>query len=69
MGRSLYFYYYGGGWQASVSLPSGIHISAGEHVSLDMDVDRPYLYHADVVKRYPPGQEKKMGKGKGKKWD
>ncbi len=69
VGRSLYFYYYGGGWQASVSLPSGIHISAGEYVSLEMDVDRPYLYHSDVEKRYPPGQLKKKGKGKGKKWD
>jgi hypothetical protein len=68
-GRSLYFYFSGGGWQASVSLPSGIQISAGEYVSLDMDVDRPYLYHSDVEKRYPPGQLKKKGKGKDKKWD
>ena len=69
VGRSLYFHYNGGGWQASVSLPSGIRISAGEHVSLDMDNDRPYIYHADVEKRYPPGQLKKKGKGKNKKWD
>ena len=69
VGRSLYFYHYGGGWQASVSLPPGIHISAAERISLDMDVDRPYLYHSDVEKRYPPGQLKKKGKGKGKKWD
>ena len=70
-GRSLYFYFSGGGWQASVSLPSGIQISAGEYVSLDMDVDRPYVYHSDVEKKYPPGQlkNKGKGKGKGKKWD
>jgi hypothetical protein len=70
-GRSLYFYYSGGGWQASVSLPSGIHISAGEHVALEMDADKPYLYYSEVEKRYPPGQLKKQekGKGKGKKWD
>ncbi len=70
-GRSLYFYYSGNAWQASVSLPSGIRISAGEHVALDMDSDRPYVYHSDVEKRYPPGQLKKQGKGKGKgnKWD
>jgi len=69
-GRSLYFYFSGSGWQASVSLPSGIHLSAGEYVSLDMDVDRPYLYHSDIEKRYPPGQLKKKekGQGKGKKW-
>ena len=64
--RRLYFYFSGGGWQASVSLPSGFQLSAGEYVSLDMDVDRPYLYHSDVEKRYPPGQLKKNGKGKGK---
>ena len=69
VGRSLYFYYSGTRWQASVALPSGIHISAGEHVTLDMDSDRPYLYHSDVEKRYPPGHLKKKGKGKNKKWD
>lgn len=52
-----------------MSLPSGIHISAREYISLDMDIDRPYLYHSDVEKRYPPGQLKKKGKEKGKKWD
>jgi hypothetical protein len=72
VGRSLYFYYSGGGWQASVSLPSGLHIAAGEYVALEMDADRPYIYHSDVEKRYPPGQMKKKekgDKGKGKKWD
>ena len=69
VGRNLYFYYSGGGWQASVALPSGIHIAAGEHVALEMDANRPYVYHADVEKRYPPGQLKKKEKGKGKKWD
>jgi len=66
-GRRLYFYFYGDAWQVSVSLPSGMHIRAGEYVRLDMEVDRPYLYHSDVEKRYPPGQLKK--KGKHKKWD
>jgi hypothetical protein len=69
VGRSLYFYYSGGGWQASVALPSGIHIAAGDYVGLEMDIDKPYIYHADVEKRYPPGQLKKKEKGKGKKWD
>jgi len=73
VGRSLYFYYSGSAWQASVRLPSGIQITAGEHVALAMDADRPYLYHSDVEKRYPPGHFKKKGKEKGKekgkKWD
>jgi hypothetical protein len=69
VGRRLYFYYSGSGWQASVALPSGIHIAAGEYVALEMNADRPYVYHGDVEKRYPPGQLKKKEKGKGKKWD
>jgi hypothetical protein len=69
-GRSMYFYYEGGRWLASVSLPSSIHIDVGDYVNLDMDTDQPYRYHSDVVKRYPPGQLKKKSKGKGKeKWD
>lgn len=66
-GRSLYFYYEGGRWQASVSLPSSIRIDVGDYVSIEMDDDRPYHYHSDVVKRYPPGLQKKQSKGKDKR--
>ena len=69
-GRSLYFYYEGGRWGASVSLPSSIRINVSDYVSLEMDTDEPYRYDSDVVKKYPPGQQKKKSKGKGKdKWD
>jgi len=69
-GRGAYFYYEGGRWQVSVSLPSSLHIDVGDYVSIDMDDDKPYHYHPDVMKRYPPGQQKKKSKGKGKgKWD
>lgn len=69
-GRSLYFYYEGGRWEVSVSLPSSIRIDVGDYVSIEMDDDKPYHYHSDVVKRYPPGHQKKKSKGKGKdKWD
>lgn len=77
VGRKVYFYYDSNRWQASVSLPAGIHIDVNKYVMLDMDVDEPYRFHPDVVKRYPPGQlrkldednEKERGKGKGKeKW-
>ena len=68
-GRRLYFYYGSGQWQVSVSLPTAIHIDVNEHVALDMDTDRPYTYHSEVIKRYPPGQAKKLEEGKGKgKW-
>lgn len=65
-GRGLYFYYEGDNWRVGVSLPSHIHIDVGDYVTLDMDTDRPYTYHSDVAHRYPPGQSKKGGKGKGK---
>jgi hypothetical protein len=66
----VYFYPDGGKWQVSVSFPSSVHVDVGEYVSLDMDDDEPYRYHSDVVKRYPPGHQKKNSKGKGKdKWD
>ena len=68
-GRALYFYYSGDGWRASVSLPSEIRINVGDHVELEMDHDRPYRYHNEVVKRYPPGQLKKIRKDKHKRWD
>ena len=67
VGRSLYFYYHDGGWRTSVSLPAGMLISVGDRVTLDMDGDRPYVYHSEVVKRYPPGKLKKTAKGKKKK--
>ena len=68
-GRGLYFYYQGGAWQVSVSLPTSIHIAVGDYVTLEMDTDRPYVHHGDVVRRYPPGHTKNKDRGRGqKKW-
>jgi len=68
-GRKIYFYYQNNQWQVSASLPSGIHITVGEYVTLGMDTDKPYQFHSDVVKSYPPGQLKKEGKNKDKEKD
>jgi hypothetical protein len=57
--QGVYFYLYNGGWQMSASLPAYIQITVNDFVTLDMDTDKPYQYHNDVVKRYPPGQKKK----------
>ena len=57
--RGVYFFPSNGSWQMSVSLPSYIQITVNDFVTLDMDTDKPYEYHNDVIKRYPPGQEKK----------
>jgi hypothetical protein len=66
IGRKLYFYYDGGGWRVSASLPLGIHIEVSDYVILEMDTEQPYQYHTEVVRRYPPGQQKKSDKKKGK---
>jgi hypothetical protein len=65
-GRRVYFYYEGGRWGTSVSLPSSIHIDVNDFVSVEMDTDEPYRYDSDIVKKYPPGQKKKKSKGKSK---
>jgi hypothetical protein len=70
IGRQLYFYYQGTGWQVSARLPAGIRIDIEDYIVLEMETDKPYQYHAEVAKRYPPGQAKRgedgNGKGKGK---
>ena len=54
-----YFYMSNGEWHSSASLPVSVRIAVNDFVMLDMDSDRPYQYHNDVVKRYPSGQHKK----------
>lgn len=66
--RRIYFYYSDGYWRSASTLPVTIVIS-GTYVLLEMDDDKPYKWHKEVEKRYPPGkmrQEEGRGKGKGK---
>jgi hypothetical protein len=63
-GRSLYFYYSNGDWRMSVSLPSRIRIAVNDFVALEMNSDKPYKYHSDVKKKYPPGKVKIKHKNK-----
>ena len=65
--RSLYFYIKNGNWEVSASLPYNLQIRLGKSVSLELDTDKPYTYHADHVKEYPPGKKKKS-KNKKHKW-
>ena len=62
--RGLYFYIKGGSWEVGASLPNNLQMGLGESVSLELDTDRPYTFHADHVKQYPSG---KMKKSKNKK--
>jgi len=64
--RGLYFYFYMGKWRCGDVLPQGLKVK-GEYVVLEMETDKPYEFHAEVLKRYPPGQKKGKGKRKGKK--
>ena len=65
--RGLYFYIKAGNWEVGASLPYELQMGLGEYVSLELDTDRPYTYHADHEKQYPPGKTKKNKKNKNKK--
>jgi len=41
--RKIYFYMKGENWAASVSLPLDLKLQLGNHVSVEMDCDKPYL--------------------------
>lgn len=63
-GRELYFYLKGDHWEVGASLPSHLRIGLGDSVNIELDTDRPYIYHREHVKKYPPGQRKKKNKRK-----
>ncbi len=62
--RNFYFYFSDGNWQVTKRLPFHMKAGLGNSVVLEMATDKPYRYHSDVVKRYPPGLTKNRGKGK-----
>ena len=66
-GRELYFYLKGDNWKVGASLPSSMRIRLDDYVSLELDTGKPYTYHADHVKKYPPGKKKKKNKKNKKK--
>jgi len=66
-GRGLYFYLKGDNWEVGASLPSSLSVGLGDYVSMELDTNRPYIYHEEHVKKYPPGQLKNKNK-KNNKW-
>ena len=67
--RRIYFYLEGDNWEVGASLPSRLRIGLGRSVSIELDTDKPYVYNAEHVKKYPPGKMKKKNKKKKKdKW-
>lgn len=65
-GRGLYFYLKGDRWEVGASLPSSLRVGLGDYVSMELETDKPYIHHAEHVKKYPPGQLKKKNKKKHK---
>lgn len=64
--RGLYFYLKGDNWEVGAKLPSSLRVGLGDSVSIELETDKPYIYHADHVRKYPPGQMKKKHKKKNK---
>ena len=58
-GRSLYFYIEADNWTVAASLPNHLYEDLGGYVVVDLTTDKPYTYHNDHKKKYPPGQAKK----------
>jgi hypothetical protein len=63
--RGLYFYLKGDRWEVGASLPLPLREGLGESVVLELDTDKPYIHHAEHVKKYPPKKSKPKKK---KKW-
>lgn len=59
--KAAYFYIDNANWRMSVSLPSSIRLGSA-YVSLELDTDKPYVYHHEHRKKYPPGKMKKSKK-------
>ena len=62
--RGLYFYLKGDNWEVGASLPSSLRVGLGDYVSMELETDKPYVHHAEHVKKYPPGQLKNKDKKK-----
>ena len=62
--RGLYFYLKGDKWEVGASLPIPLRENLGGSVSLELETDKPYLHHAEHVKKYPPKKSKSKKKNK-----
>jgi hypothetical protein len=67
--QKRFFYYNGEQWITTTLLPDTVVVDWKSYVVLKTDTDKPYIYHAAVVKRYPPGYLKRLDKHKEKKRD
>ena len=56
--RGLYFYLKGDNWEVGASLPSPLRSALGGSVTMELDTDKPYVFNAEHVKKYPPKKAK-----------
>ena len=49
----VWFYMERGQWRSGRNLPEFINIDFGRSISLSMATDRPYMYHQQIIARYP----------------
>ncbi len=55
--RRLYFFLSNGAWVAAPVLPPTIVIRPDSYVTIELDVDRPYIYFDKHRKKFPPGKK------------
>ena len=56
--KKTFFYHKGEKWVATTLLPPSVHVDWKNYVVVDLDTDKPYQYHAEIAKKYPPRQGK-----------
>ena len=56
--RKTFFYCRGEKWITTTLLPPSVHVDWKKYVLVELDTDKPYRYHADIAKKYPPAQGK-----------
>lgn len=55
---NIYFYLSDNIWLSAPLLPSHIRIDLNNFVTMELGGPKPYIYHKETIKRYPPGLRK-----------
>ncbi len=56
--RKTFFYRRGEKWTTTTLLPPSVRVDWKNYVLVELDTDKPYRYHADIAKKYPPAPGK-----------
>lgn len=65
-GSGVYFYLSDDNWKVSARLPIEFSARLGDHVTIEMESDKPYHEHHVHKSKYPPGKMKHKAKHKNK---